>query len=50
MGWCQGRICGYPTAALTAGLLGRPVAADDLAAFAQRPFAQPISLGELADG
>lgn len=49
MGWCQGRVCGYPTAALTADLLGRPIAEADLAAFAHRPFAQPITLADLAD-
>jgi D-hydroxyproline dehydrogenase subunit alpha len=48
MGWCQGRICGYATAALTAQLCGRELAADDLAAFARRPIAQPITLAELA--
>jgi len=48
MGWCQGRVCGYATAALTANLVGRPLAASDVAAFAHRPLAQPISLGDLA--
>jgi NADPH-dependent 2,4-dienoyl-CoA reductase/sulfur reductase-like enzyme len=48
MGWCQGRICGYPTACLTARLAGRPVSAADLAAFAHRPLAQPVRLADLA--
>jgi hypothetical protein len=50
MGWCQGRICGYATAALVADLLCRPIAEADLAAFAKRPFALPITLADLADG
>lgn len=50
MGWCQGRVCGYATAALTAHLRGRPVAAEDLATFARRPIATPVPLGELAAG
>jgi hypothetical protein len=48
MGWCQGRICGYATAALTAHLCGRELVAADLETFARRPLAQPVSLGELA--
>jgi hypothetical protein len=48
MGWCQGRVCGYATAHLTAQALGRAVTPADLAAFANRPIAQPIPLGELA--
>jgi NADPH-dependent 2,4-dienoyl-CoA reductase/sulfur reductase-like enzyme len=48
MGWCQGRICGYATAALTAHLCGRRLSAEDLAAFAHRPVATPVPLGELA--
>jgi D-hydroxyproline dehydrogenase subunit alpha len=48
MGWCQGRICGYATAALTARRCRRQLATDDLAAFARRPIAHPITLGELA--
>jgi NADPH-dependent 2,4-dienoyl-CoA reductase/sulfur reductase-like enzyme len=49
MGWCQGRVCGYATAALTAELCGRPLARADLAAFARRPLAQPVRLGDLAE-
>jgi NAD(P)H-nitrite reductase large subunit len=48
LGWCQGRVCGYPVAALTARLRGRPLAAADLAAFADRPLAQPVRLADLA--
>jgi D-hydroxyproline dehydrogenase subunit alpha len=49
MGWCQGRICGYPTAALTARACGRPVTPEDLLTFARRPLATPVTLGDLAD-
>jgi D-hydroxyproline dehydrogenase subunit alpha len=48
MGLCQGRICGYPTACLTARLAGRAVTREDLAAFAERPLAQPVPLGDLS--
>ncbi|GAA1753850.1 NAD(P)/FAD-dependent oxidoreductase [Luedemannella helvata] len=48
MGWCQGRMCGHATACLTAQLRGREPDAADLAAFAHRPLAQPVTLGELA--
>jgi thioredoxin reductase len=48
MGWCQGRICGYPTAALTAQLGGRALQAADLATFVRRPIAHPVPLAELA--
>ncbi len=48
MGWCQGRICGYPTATLTARARGRPVTRDDLTAFAHRPFATPVRMADLA--
>ncbi|HEV7935948.1 MAG TPA: NAD(P)/FAD-dependent oxidoreductase [Actinomadura sp.] len=46
MGWCQGRICGYPTACLTARILG---SAPDLTGLARRPLAQPVRLGDLAE-
>jgi len=48
MGWCQGRICGPAVACLTARLNGRPVIGADLAAFANRPIAQPTTLGDLS--
>jgi NADPH-dependent 2,4-dienoyl-CoA reductase/sulfur reductase-like enzyme len=49
MGWCQGRVCGHATAALTAVATGRAPAAGDLLGLAQRPIAQPIRLGDLAE-
>lgn len=49
MGWCQGRVCGYAVAALTAQHQGRAVTAADLTPFAHRPIAQPIRLDDLAD-
>ncbi|HEY8452568.1 MAG TPA: FAD-dependent oxidoreductase [Natronosporangium sp.] len=48
MGWCQGRICGYATAALTSQLCGRELTATDLEVFARRPFAQPVTLAAVA--
>jgi hypothetical protein len=48
MGWCQGRVCGPATAALTARACGRAINADDLVAFAHRPFATPVRLADLA--
>lgn len=48
MGWCQGRVCGYATAALTASLCGRRVSSADLTALTRRPIAQPLTLRELA--
>jgi thioredoxin reductase len=50
MGWCQGRMCGFATAAIAAHLNGRAVTADDLRAFATRPLAFPVTLDELAGG
>lgn len=49
MGWCQGRICGHATACLTAHLTGRSLTGADLAGLAQRPLAQPVPLGVLAE-
>lgn len=48
MGWCQGRVCGYATARLTAEAAGREHRAEDLCGLAQRPLAQPVRLGDLA--
>lgn len=48
MGWCQGRTCGFATAAVTAARCGRALTADDLATFARRTIAQPVTLAELA--
>jgi D-hydroxyproline dehydrogenase subunit alpha len=50
MGLCQGRVCGYATACLTAAEEGRAPTAADLAGLAARPIAQPVRLGDLADG
>jgi hypothetical protein len=46
MGWCQGRICGYPTSCLIAHWTGR----DRGAALPERPVATPVTLGALAAG
>lgn len=48
MGWCQGRVCGFATACITAPD-GVPGVAD-LASIAKRTLAAPITLAELADG
>ncbi|GAB2573071.1 NAD(P)/FAD-dependent oxidoreductase [Streptomyces capparidis] len=48
MGWCQGRICGFATACLTASLSGRAPSAEDLRALSARPFAAPVTLSDLA--
>jgi NADPH-dependent 2,4-dienoyl-CoA reductase/sulfur reductase-like enzyme len=49
MGLCQGRVCGYATACLTAELQGRAPSAEDVRGLAARPIAQPVTLGQLAD-
>lgn len=48
MGWCQGRVCGFAAACLTAGLEGREVGQRDLRALGSRPLAAPVTLAELA--
>jgi hypothetical protein len=49
MGWCQGRICGHPVAALTAQAAGLPLDAyADLVAGSARPVATPVPLGLVA--
>ena len=48
MGWCQGRVCGYATASIAAGLAGRPTSANDLRSMAKRTLAAPVTLGQLA--
>jgi NADPH-dependent 2,4-dienoyl-CoA reductase/sulfur reductase-like enzyme len=45
MGICQGRVCGYAASCLVTN--GAP-RAQDLAAFANRAIAQPVTLGRLA--
>ena len=49
MGWCQGRVCGYATAQLTARACGRDLEPGDLLTFAQRAFAAPVPLGRLGE-
>jgi NADPH-dependent 2,4-dienoyl-CoA reductase/sulfur reductase-like enzyme len=48
MGWCQGRVCGYAVACLTAHLNGRVPTTKDHAAVANRRIAQPVTLQDLA--
>ncbi|HEX7746273.1 MAG TPA: FAD-dependent oxidoreductase [Micromonosporaceae bacterium] len=48
MGWCQGRVCGFATACLTARHTGRSIGEADLRAFAERPIATPTVMGHLA--
>ena len=49
MGWCQGRVCGFATALLTAEREGRALSVADLAPTAKRTLATPVNLGALAD-
>lgn len=46
MGWCQGRICGYPTACI----MSRWTESARGWTLADRPMATPITLGALATG
>lgn len=48
MGWCQGRVCGFATACLTARADGRPPGEAAHLGVARRPFAQPVRLADLA--
>ena len=48
MGWCQGRVCGFATALLTAEQEGRELTVADLASNQKRTLATPLSLGRLA--
>ncbi|MEV6598484.1 NAD(P)/FAD-dependent oxidoreductase [Actinoplanes sp. NPDC051346] len=48
MGWCQGRVCGFAAATVTAHACGRRTSEPDLRAFAERPLAAPTTLGQLA--
>lgn len=50
MGWCQGRVCGFAVAAVTARACGRPVSEADLRAMTDRPLAVPSTLGRLRGG
>ncbi|HET8614173.1 MAG TPA: NAD(P)/FAD-dependent oxidoreductase [Actinomycetales bacterium] len=45
MGWCQGRVCGYPASCLVAHWTGTDV---DPAQLASRPVATPVPLAALA--
>lgn len=45
MGWCQGRVCGFAVARLTAGHRLGP---EDLRPIAKRPLCAPVSLDRLA--
>jgi NADP-dependent aldehyde dehydrogenase len=49
MGWCQGRVCGFATSQLAVAQSGREVTSAELRSMSKRPFAVPVSLGELAD-
>jgi NADPH-dependent 2,4-dienoyl-CoA reductase/sulfur reductase-like enzyme len=44
MGWCQGRVCGYATACLTAAWSGAPYRPE---LTGSRPVAAPLTLGAL---
>lgn len=46
MGWCQGRVCGYAAACLTATWSGAPYSPEVVGT---RPVATPVRLGTLAD-
>jgi NADPH-dependent 2,4-dienoyl-CoA reductase/sulfur reductase-like enzyme len=46
MGWCQGRVCGYPTACLTAAWSGSPFQPEVVGT---RPVAVPVDLGVVAE-
>jgi NADPH-dependent 2,4-dienoyl-CoA reductase/sulfur reductase-like enzyme len=48
MGWCQGRMCGYAAACFAATAGDREITHEDLAAFANRPIVQPVSLRDVA--
>ncbi|PFG39569.1 NADP-dependent aldehyde dehydrogenase [Georgenia soli] len=48
MGRCQGRVCGWATAAILADRTGRDVTEEDLLATGRRPLAAPVTLGALA--
>ncbi|RKF26469.1 NAD(P)/FAD-dependent oxidoreductase [Micromonospora globbae] len=48
MGWCQGRVCGYATAAIAARWGGRATTVDDLRPLATRSLAVPVPLEEIA--
>jgi NADPH-dependent 2,4-dienoyl-CoA reductase/sulfur reductase-like enzyme len=49
MGWCQGHVCGFATAALAAAADHRPLLAEDLRPLAKQALCAPITLSLLAD-
>ncbi|WP_105565915.1 FAD/NAD(P)-dependent oxidoreductase [Microbacterium halophytorum] len=49
MGWCQGRVCGFPLSKLVERRTGCGARAGDLESLANRPLASPIRLAEIAD-
>jgi len=49
MGWCQGHVCGFATAALAAAADSRPLLAEDLRPMAKQALCAPIALALLAD-
>lgn len=49
MGMCQGRMCGFATAAISAAFTGRRATAADHRDLGARPLAFPVPLGEIAE-
>ncbi|MFC7343568.1 FAD-dependent oxidoreductase [Saccharopolyspora griseoalba] len=49
MGWCQGRVCGFAAAKLTAAAEGRELTAEDLRPTAKQSFTAPVPLEQLAE-
>ena len=49
MGWCQGKVCGFAVSCLsTKGADDAGAEQASLAAFAKRPVAAPLTLGEIS--
>ncbi len=49
MGWCQGRVCGFAVSCLSSkGTDDAGAEQASLAAFAKRPVAAPLTLGEIS--
>jgi NADP-dependent aldehyde dehydrogenase len=49
MGWCQGHVCGFATAALAAAGQTRPLNAEDLRPLAKQFPCAPVPLGSLLE-
>lgn len=49
MGWCQGRVCGYPLSKLVEAETGCAGSAADLEALTKRPIGVPVRLSDIAD-